>query len=100
MTFQPERVCKVTPNRIFSMSVHPMTSSLLVAAGDKWGAIGLWNVNDTASETHGVQVFYVSYLVEFLLIDIASILIHRATLALLECTNVHSATLALLLGGS
>ena len=42
------------------MSVHPMTSSVLVAAGDKWGAIGLWNVNDTTSETHGVQVFYVS----------------------------------------
>jgi hypothetical protein len=37
-----------------------MTSSLLVAAGDKWGAIGLWNVNDTTSEKHGVEVFYVS----------------------------------------
>jgi len=42
------------------MAIHPMTSSLLVAAGDKWGAVGLWNVKETASEKDGVEVFYVS----------------------------------------
>ena len=62
---QPDGVCKVTPSRIFSMAVHPMTSTLLVAAGDKWGAVGLWNVEDTTSEQHGVQVFYVSCLLYY-----------------------------------
>ena len=37
-------VCKVTKHRIFSLVVHPSVSHLLVAAGDKWGGVGLWNV--------------------------------------------------------
>jgi len=52
-------VAKVTPSRVFSLAVHPGTSKLLVAVGDKWGALGLWDVQDKASEKHGVEVFYV-----------------------------------------
>lgn len=39
-----ERVAKVVKDRIFSAAFHPSTSSLLVAAGDKWGKVGLWNL--------------------------------------------------------
>ena len=38
------RICKATKHRIFSVAVHPTTSQLLVAAGDKWGGVGLWNL--------------------------------------------------------
>lgn len=38
------RVAKVVKDRIFSAAFHPGSSSLLVAAGDKWGKVGLWNL--------------------------------------------------------
>lgn len=53
-----EQVAKVTPSRIFSMAIHPTESKLLVAAGDKWGAVGLWDVNNSESKNSGVEVFY------------------------------------------
>ncbi|XP_069134241.1 WD repeat-containing protein 76-like [Argopecten irradians] len=39
-----ERVAKVVPNRVFSVDIHPSEDKVLVAAGDKWGAVGLWDV--------------------------------------------------------
>jgi len=53
----PENVAKVVPNRIFSLAVHPSTDKLLVAAGGKWGNVGIWDVKDNSSATHGVQLF-------------------------------------------
>ena len=45
MTIREETVARVTPKRIFSIAVHPSNCcSPLVAAGDKWGYVGLWNV--------------------------------------------------------
>lgn len=38
------RICKVTKHRTFSLAVHPSASQLLVAAGDKWGGVGIWNI--------------------------------------------------------
>merc|ERR1719433_378278 len=52
-----ENVAKVVPNRIFSLAVHPSTEKLLVAAGGKWGNVGLWDVRDNTSTNHGVQLF-------------------------------------------
>ena len=50
-------MAKVVPNRIFSLAIHPSTSKLLVAAGGKWGNVGLWDVMDRTSSHHGVQLF-------------------------------------------
>ena len=50
-----ETVAKVMPFRIFSLAIHPTESKLLVAAGDKWGSIGFWDVLDKNSETKGIQ---------------------------------------------
>jgi len=56
LTLSPERIAKVVPQRIFSMAVHPTESELLLAVGDKWGNLGLWNVlSDSGSES--VQLF-------------------------------------------
>lgn len=45
MTINENRVAKVTPKRIFSIALHgAVDRSPLIAAGDKWGYIGLWNV--------------------------------------------------------
>lgn len=38
-----DRVVKVVKDRIFSAAFHPCTSHLLMAAGDKWGRVGLWS---------------------------------------------------------
>ena len=40
-----DMVAKVTPNRIYSVAVHPSKNHLVVCAGDKNGYVGLWNVN-------------------------------------------------------
>lgn len=38
-------MAKLVPDRIYSMEVHPSPTKLLVAAGDKWGRVGLWDVD-------------------------------------------------------
>ena len=38
-------IAKLVPERIFSLEVHPSPSKLLVAAGDTWGRVGLWDVD-------------------------------------------------------
>ena len=58
-----ETVAKVMPFRIFSLAIHPTESKLLVAAGDKWGSIGFWDVLDKNSETKGIQHIKVNSLV-------------------------------------
>ena len=51
-------VAKVVPERIYAVAVHPSASSLLVAAGDKVGNLGLWNVDGAAgTETDGVATW-------------------------------------------
>ncbi|XP_073319967.1 WD repeat-containing protein 76 [Pagrus major] len=44
MRITEDRVAKVVKDRIFSAAFHPCTSSLLMAAGDKWGKVGLWKM--------------------------------------------------------
>nr|XP_013801183.1 PREDICTED: WD repeat-containing protein 76 [Apteryx mantelli mantelli] len=44
MTLSEDNVKKVVKNRIYSMAIHPSESTIFVAAGDKFGQIGLWNV--------------------------------------------------------
>lgn len=44
MRITEENVAKVVKDRIFSAAFHPCTSSLLMATGDKWGQVGLWNL--------------------------------------------------------
>ncbi|XP_056231412.1 WD repeat-containing protein 76 [Seriola aureovittata] len=45
MRITEDRVAKVVKDRIFSAAFHPCTSSLLMAAGDKWGKVGLWKLS-------------------------------------------------------
>lgn len=40
---------KTTPDRIYSLAVHPSTSKDLVFAGDKTGHIGLWDATEAGS---------------------------------------------------
>merc|ERR1712106_1092383 len=49
LSLSEEGVAKVTPGRIFSMAVNPSPINLVVAAGDKWGAIGLWDMANSAN---------------------------------------------------
>ncbi|XP_062274521.1 WD repeat-containing protein 76 [Scomber scombrus] len=44
MRITEDRVAKVVKDCIFSAAFHPCTTSLLMAAGDKWGKVGLWNL--------------------------------------------------------
>lgn len=44
MVLSEENIRKVVKARVCSMAIHPSESTILVAAGDKWGHIGLWNV--------------------------------------------------------
>jgi hypothetical protein len=54
-------VAKVVPSRVCSLAIHPMESKRLVAVGDKWGSLGLWDIDDTNSESHGVHLFRVLF---------------------------------------
>ncbi|KAM4675404.1 WD repeat-containing protein 76 [Discoglossus pictus] len=57
MTLVEEAVAKVVKNRIFSVAIHPSQSRSLVAAGDKWGQVGLWDL-DLKSPDDGVFMFW------------------------------------------
>ena len=49
-------MAKLVPERIFSLEVHPSDQKLLVLAGDKWGKVGLWDV-DVAADDSPVTTF-------------------------------------------
>ncbi|NXC14656.1 WDR76 protein, partial [Corythaeola cristata] len=55
MVLSEENVKKVVKYRVCSMAIHPSESIIFVAAGDRSGQIGLWNV-DCESEG-GAHVF-------------------------------------------
>ncbi|XP_008943587.1 PREDICTED: WD repeat-containing protein 76, partial [Merops nubicus] len=55
MVLSEENIRKVVKYRVCSMAIHPSESIILVAAGDKTGQVGLWNV-DCQSEA-GSHVF-------------------------------------------
>ncbi|NXD16900.1 WDR76 protein, partial [Nothocercus nigrocapillus] len=55
MTLSADHVTKVVKARVCSMAIHPAESAVLVAAGDKLGQIGLWNVDCKTEE--GTHVF-------------------------------------------
>ena len=48
-----EWVCKVTPDRIYSVATHPSESKLICCAGDKQGYVGLWDVDGVSSNNSG-----------------------------------------------
>ncbi|XP_041917292.1 WD repeat-containing protein 76 [Alosa sapidissima] len=56
MRINEDRVVKVVKERIFSAAFHPCASSLLMAAGDKWGRVGIWNL-DASWGDNGVLLF-------------------------------------------
>lgn len=56
MRINEDRVVKVVKERIFSAAFHPCSSSLLMAAGDKWGQVGIWNL-DASWGDNGVLLF-------------------------------------------
>ncbi|ESO97818.1 hypothetical protein LOTGIDRAFT_228373 [Lottia gigantea] len=43
-------IAKVVPTRVFSLAIHPMVDKLLIAAGGKWGGVGLWDVDSTDNQ--------------------------------------------------
>uniref|UniRef100_A0ACB8E515 WD repeat-containing protein 76 n=2 Tax=Sphaerodactylus townsendi TaxID=933632 RepID=A0ACB8E515_9SAUR len=50
MVLQEDAVAKVVHTRIYSVAVHPSESRTLVAAGDKEGHVGLWNLDCSSGE--------------------------------------------------
>lgn len=44
MVLSEENVRKVVKHRVCSLAIHPSESVLLVAAGDSFGHVGLWNM--------------------------------------------------------
>ncbi|XP_071500195.1 WD repeat-containing protein 76-like [Diadema antillarum] len=56
MTMKETYLAKVVPERIFSVAVHPTCEKTIVCAGDKWGKIGVWDVNSTQGQD-GVFLF-------------------------------------------
>ncbi|NXT81368.1 WDR76 protein, partial [Zapornia atra] len=55
MALSEDAVRKVVKSRVCSMAIHPSQSIVLVAAGDKFGQIGLWNVNSRSED--GASIF-------------------------------------------
>ncbi|KFZ68088.1 WD repeat-containing protein 76, partial [Podiceps cristatus] len=55
MVLGEDNVKKVVKYRVCSMAIHPSESVIFVAAGDKSGQIGLWNVSCKSEE--GAHVF-------------------------------------------
>jgi WD40 repeat protein len=53
-----EWVAKVTPDRIYNVCCHPSEHKLIVAAGDKQGHIGIWDVDaPPGASNNGVHLF-------------------------------------------
>ncbi|XP_030136872.4 WD repeat-containing protein 76 [Taeniopygia guttata] len=55
MVLSEENIRKVVKSRVVSMAIHPSESTILVAAGDTLGHVGLWNVSGGTEE--GAHIF-------------------------------------------
>ncbi|KAK9696484.1 hypothetical protein K7432_012439 [Basidiobolus ranarum] len=53
-----EATIKVTPERIYSTAFHPSKEKILVCAGDKFGTLGIWDVNSEDSNEESVVHHY------------------------------------------
>ncbi|KAJ9586229.1 hypothetical protein L9F63_020138 [Diploptera punctata] len=51
LTLTADHVVKVLPFRIYSLAVHPSETTTLLAVGDKWGHLGLWNMQAKGKES-------------------------------------------------
>ncbi|KAI9554166.1 hypothetical protein GHT06_019438 [Daphnia sinensis] len=58
-SIREEGVAKVTKSRIYSIAWHPSNSKLLVAACDRDGNIGFWDVDKHEDKHQGVRAFRV-----------------------------------------
>ncbi|KAJ0056317.1 hypothetical protein NL108_004615 [Boleophthalmus pectinirostris] len=56
MKITEDSVAKVVKDRVFSVAFHPHCSSVLMAAGDKWGRVGLWSLSSAWGDD-GVLLF-------------------------------------------
>ncbi|XP_037358273.1 WD repeat-containing protein 76 [Talpa occidentalis] len=56
MVINEDTVCKVFKGPIFSLALHPSENRTLVAAGAKFGQVGLWDLTQQPKED-GVYVF-------------------------------------------
>lgn len=56
LKLREDHVVKVVKDRVFSLAVHPDLQRLLVAAGDKWGQLGLWNVVSNSIEAFDFSI--------------------------------------------
>ncbi|XP_057375972.1 WD repeat-containing protein 76-like [Daphnia carinata] len=58
-SIREEGIAKVTKARIYSMAWHPSNSKLLIAACDRDGNIGFWDVDKHEDKHQGVRAFKV-----------------------------------------
>jgi len=58
LSIKEELVAKVVPDRIFSLALHPSSTPLVAAVGDKSGHVGLWDILATSSPNHGVHLYH------------------------------------------
>lgn len=56
MKMTEDHVAKVVKDRIFSAAFHPCSSTVLMAAGDKWGRVGFWSLSGAWGDD-GVLLF-------------------------------------------
>lgn len=57
LSVTPEGVAKVVKSRIYSLAWHPNTSKMLLAAGDRDGNIGFWDVDAVEDKHNGVRAY-------------------------------------------
>eukprot|EP00090_Calanus_glacialis_P002643 TRINITY_DN11976_c0_g1_i1.p1 TRINITY_DN11976_c0_g1~~TRINITY_DN11976_c0_g1_i1.p1 ORF type:complete len:647 (-),score=230.67 TRINITY_DN11976_c0_g1_i1:29-1969(-) len=58
LSIKEELVAKVVPGRIFALAIHPSSTPLVAAVGDKSGHVGLWDILATSSPNHGVHLYH------------------------------------------
>ncbi|XP_072017398.1 WD repeat-containing protein 76-like [Amphiura filiformis] len=57
MKIMPDRVAKVTRERVYSVAIHPSQDKVVVCAGDRGGRLGIWDVESQNKETSGIMLF-------------------------------------------
>lgn len=57
MTLRESDVARVVKDRIFAVAFFPTTEKVIVAAGDKSGGLGIWDVD--GEDTVGVRYSFV-----------------------------------------
>ncbi|GMH20589.1 hypothetical protein Nepgr_022430 [Nepenthes gracilis] len=58
LSLEPENIARVVPGRIMAVRIFPSTEMTIIAAGNKFGDVGFWDVESRNEDRDGIYLYH------------------------------------------